>query len=319
MAAIVDFEVCLPSGRVTTRHMAEASGLPEEEIRTITVCDSFPVLGDGEAEWELALNSARTLLKRHPVPLSSIRTVIYAGTGVWDVPFGSPSARVAHELGIERAHCFELGNHCNAVTVAIQLAADLVAGTPGEYALVLLGDRVSTMIDYTDGSAKELFNNGDAGAALLLAHSGGIAEVLGSRNRTDPSWATQYTGSYEGDRIVVRRESERDGLAEAYAENFVGLTNELLESIGAKVEDVSYLLVTHGARPIHENLLKELGLAESRSVLNYDRLGHMGGADTLIAMRDLMAGDRLRPGDLVLHATSAIGFTWGVLAMKYLG
>ncbi|MFJ5829528.1 3-oxoacyl-ACP synthase III family protein [Streptomyces sp. NPDC093089] len=319
MAGIVDFDVTMPSSRMTVHQMATASGLPEGDIRAITTCDSIPVLAPEEREWELALRSARAVLKRNQIPLESIRTVIYAGTGVWDVPFGSPAALVAHELGIDRAHCFELANHCNAVTVAIQLACDKVASRTDEYALVLIGDRVSTMVDRTQGDMKELFNNGDAGGAILLSASGRVAKVLGSRMRTDPSWADYYTGKHEGDRVVIRRKGDRDGLGEAYMENFVGLTTELLASVGRSLEDVAYLLVTHGARPIHEGFLQKLGLPESRSVLNYDHLGHMGGADTLIAMQDLIDAKRLKRGDLVLHATSAVGFTWGVMAMEYRG
>ncbi|MFI5689742.1 3-oxoacyl-ACP synthase III family protein [Streptomyces sp. NPDC051636] len=319
MAGIVDFEVTMPSSRVTVQQISAASGLPEEDIRAITTCDSIPILAEDEREWELALRSAQAVLKRNQVPLSSIRTVIYAGSGVWDVPFGSPSARVAHELGIDRAHCFELANHCNAVTVAIQIGCDKVAARPGEYALVLIGDRVSTMVDYTEAGMKEVFNNGDAGAAILLSASGCVAEVLDSKMRTDPSWADYYTGTHEGDRVVVRRKGVRDGLGEAYSENFVALTAEVLASIGRELDDVAFLLVTHGARPIHEGFLQQLGLPESRSALNYDHLGHMGGADTLIAMQDLITRNQLEPGDLVLHATSAVGFTWGVMAMEYLG
>ncbi|MER5360820.1 3-oxoacyl-[acyl-carrier-protein] synthase III C-terminal domain-containing protein [Streptomyces sp. NPDC002785] len=288
-------------------------------MRTITTCDSFPVLGDGEREWELALRAAQEVMKRTQVPPSAVRTVIYAGTGEWDIPCWSPSAKVAHELGIRQAYCFELTNHCNAVTAAVQIGCDRVAARDGEYTLVLIGDRVSTLLDYSDPHAKEMFNQGDAGAAFLLSASGSTVEVLQSKMCTDPSWCDYYTGVREGERVVIRRNGDRDGLADAYAENFVGLTTDVLASLGKDITDVAYLLVTHGSRPIHERLLLELGLPETRSVFNYHRLGHMGGADTFIAMQDLITAKKLRRGDLVLHATSAVGFSWGVMAMEYAG
>ncbi|MEU1313390.1 3-oxoacyl-[acyl-carrier-protein] synthase III C-terminal domain-containing protein [Streptomyces cinnamoneus] len=319
MAGIVDFEISLPSSRVTVQQMAAKSGLPQEEVRAVTTCDSIPVLGAGEQEWELALRAARTVLDRTRVPPSAVRTVIYAGSGEWDIPFWTPSAKVAHELGIERAYCFELANYCNAVTAAVQIACDRLVQRPDEFALVLIGDRVSTMLDYGAPEAKELFNNGDAGGALLLSASGRTATVLGSAMCTDPSWSDYYTGVRDGEKVVIRRNGHRDGLGDAYIETFTALTEDVLASVGRDITDVAYLLVTHGDRRIHERLLRELGLPGSRSVFNYHRLGHMGNADTLIALQDLIAANRLRRGDLVLHATSALGFSWGVMAMEYAG
>ncbi|MGV9315092.1 3-oxoacyl-ACP synthase III family protein [Streptomyces sp. NPDC003691] len=319
MAGIADFELALPSARISVREMAERSGLPDEDVRAITTCADIPVLAPGEREWELALDAARTVLARSGLPPSAVRTVIYAGTGEWEVPFWSPAGKVAHELGIERAFCFEVANYCNAVTAAVQLACDRVGTDPGGYALVLIGDRISTMLDYAEPTAKELFNNGDAAGAILVSGAAPLAEVLASRMRTDPSWCDYYTGVREGDRIVVRRRGRRDGLGDAYLENFAALTAEVLAAVGRDVTDIGRLLVTHGNRYIHEQLLRKLGVPREKSVFLYDRLGHMGNADTLIAMRELISRGELRRGDLVLHATSALGFSWGVMAMEYRG
>ncbi|MFF3765380.1 3-oxoacyl-ACP synthase III family protein [Streptomyces sp. NPDC001922] len=319
MAGIVDFEISLPSSRISVRQMAAKSGLPEEEVRAVTTCDSIPVLGATEREWELALRAARTVLERTGVPPEAVRTVIYAGSGEWEMPYWTPSAKVAHELGIEQAYCFELANYCNAMTAAVQIACDQLASRRDGYALVLIGDRNSTMLDYGEAEFKELFNNGDAGGALLLSASARVAEVLGSAMRTDPSWSDYYTGVRRGDGIVVRRNGFRDGLGDAYIETFVALTAELLTSVGRDITDVAAMLVTHGNRRIHERLLRELGLPDTKTVFNYHRLGHMGNADTLIAMQDLIAANSLSRGDLVLHATSALGFSWGVMAMEYVG
>ncbi|GGV52100.1 hypothetical protein GCM10010245_82050 [Streptomyces spectabilis] len=319
MAGIVDFDVVLPSARITVTEMAAKSGLPEEDVRAITTCDSIPVLAAGEQEWELALRAARTVLGRTGVPPSAISTVIYAGSGTWGTPFWSPAAKVAQELGIERAFCFEMANYCNAVTAAVQYACDTIGSRPDAYALVLIGDRVSTLLDHGEPGAKELFNNGDAAGAILLAASAPLAEVLGSRMVTDPSWCDYYTGVQEGDKVVVRRHGHRDGLGDAYMKNFGQLTADVLDALDKKITDVDHILVTHGNRHIHEGLLRQLDVPRSKSVFLYDRLGHMGNADTFIAMRDLITRDGLTRGDLVLHATSALGFSWGIMAMEYRG
>ncbi|ACZ91856.1 3-oxoacyl-[acyl-carrier-protein] synthase 3 [Streptosporangium roseum] len=317
MGGIAGLEVAFPVSRVSAQHMSTLSGVPIPDILEITHTRDFPVLGPGERSWELTLEAARAVLKRTQVEPAAIRQVIFAGSGEWDVPFWSPAARVAAELGVERAHCFEIANFCNAGMTAIQVGLDRIAAGGAGYALVLIGDRLGTMVDYGDPASKALFNLGDAAAAVLLARDGYAFEVLHSAMRTDPSWSDYYVGEHRPDRVVIRRGGHRSGLAAAYVENFTSLIGQTLGALGREVPDVAFFLINQGDRAMHERLLRETGIPADRSVFNYDRLGHMGGADTMIALRGLMDDGRLRPGDLILLATSAMGFSWGITALEY--
>ncbi|MFI5493437.1 3-oxoacyl-ACP synthase III family protein [Actinoplanes sp. NPDC051859] len=317
MIGIVEFEVRLPRSQVTVDQLSTASGLGLADIRTVTRCDSFPVLSPEEPVWEAACDAAAAVLGRVAVPRTAIDCVIYAGSGVWDRPFWSPAAKVAHELGIDDAHCFEVTNFCNSGAAAIQLACDKVELGRAAYVLVLLGDQLSRMVDHHDPESKALFNFGDAGAAVLIGANGCTFAHLRSTMRTDPSWVDYYFGEPGDGHVLIRRGTHRAGLADAYVENFVALTDRTLRAVHRGRDEIAYLLVNHGDEKIHRRLMRALDLPDQRSVFNYDRLGHMGGADTLIALQDLVTTRKLRTGDLILLATSAMGFSWGVTALEY--
>ncbi|WP_433247755.1 3-oxoacyl-ACP synthase III family protein [Streptosporangium sp. CA-135522] len=317
MGGIADLDVAFPASRISAQQMSTVSGVPIPDILEITHSESFPILGPDEQSWELTLEAARAVLKREQVEPAVIGQVIFAGSGEWDVPFWSPAAKVASELGIEHAHCFEIANFCNAGMTAVRTGLDGIAAGRTEYALVLVGDRLGRMVDHGDPAAKALFNLGDAAAAVLLARDDYTFEVLHSAMRTDPSWSDYYLGEHRPDRVVIRRGGHRRGLAAAYVDNFTSLIGETLESLGKGISDVTHFLINQGDRSMHERLLREIGIPAERSVFNYDRLGHMGGADTMIALRGLMDEHRLRPGDLILLATSAMGFSWGITALEY--
>lgn len=317
MGGIVDFDICLPASYVGVQDMHAASGVPVADIKRITHNDGFPALGEHEQAWRLAASAARSVLERTAVRPADIRQVIYAGSGDWDLPFWSPAARVAHELGIERAHCYEVTNFCNAGMTALRVASDSVTLGRGTYALVLIGDRLSRMVDYTDPESKALFNFGDAAAAVLVSGGDLSFSLLHSVMRTDPSWSDYYYGEYREGRIAIRRAAHRKGLATAYVENFTALVDETLGALGKRLSDVAYFLINHGDKDMHERLVRTLGLPPEKSVFNYHRLGHMGGADTLIALQDLLADKKLERGDLVLLASSAMGFSWGITALEF--
>ncbi|WP_236700276.1 3-oxoacyl-ACP synthase III family protein [Allosalinactinospora lopnorensis] len=295
------------------------SGLPVAEITAITHCAEIPVLDEGEEAWELAFDAATAVVERNSVPLDEVGQVIYAGSGEWDLPLWSPAAKVADELGIARAHCFEIVNFCNASTAAIRTGMDAVLTGWADYVLLLLGDRMSRFIDYTDPDSKSLFNFGDTATAMLLGRTGEDFRLLHTATRTDPSWCEFYSGEREEHRAVVRRRGRRPGAADAYVENLSALVGETLSALGKSADDVAHLLINHSNRTTHERLLDRLGLPRERSVFNYDRLGHMGASDPFIALRGLLAEKRLRQGDLVLLLSSGFGFSWGVTAVEYRG
>ncbi|MEU3448628.1 3-oxoacyl-[acyl-carrier-protein] synthase III C-terminal domain-containing protein [Streptomyces thermolilacinus] len=317
MGGIVDFAVAFPSARADIRAMHSASGVALADLARITHCESFPVLADGEPSWELALGAARTVLDRAGVAASRLRQVVYAGSGAWDRPFWSPAAKVGHLLGADDAHCYEITNFCNAGMTAIRLLCASSALNEGEYALVVVSDRLSRMVDYRDPDSKALFNFGDAAAAVLLQGGAGRFRFLHSAMRTDGSWADYYAGEPADGRVLIRRAAHRPGLADTYVRQFTALVDENLAALGRTRDDIAHFLVNHGDRGMHERLLGTLGIPAERSVFNYDRLAHMGGADTLIALGDLRDAGRLRPGDLIMLATSAMGFSWGVTTLEY--
>ncbi|HVK25686.1 MAG TPA: 3-oxoacyl-[acyl-carrier-protein] synthase III C-terminal domain-containing protein [Actinokineospora sp.] len=316
MGGIVDFEVAYPRSRRGVAEMSASSTVDVADLMAITHTSAIPALGDDEQSWRLAVDAAEALLARTGVTPAEITQVIFAGSGEWDLPFWSPAAKAAAALGVGRAHCFEVTNFCNAGMTAIQVALDKISARGAGLVLVLIGDRLTRMVDYGDPASKELFNFGDAAAAVLVSGADARFEVLHSAMRTDPEWVDYYYGEHSRGGVTIRRAAHRPGLASVYVENFSRLIDETLHAVSAKVDDVAWFLINHGDRRMHERLLDTVGIPRSRSTFNYDHLGHMSGADTLIALGDLRDRGELRRGDLVLLATSAMGFSWGITALE---
>jgi 3-oxoacyl-[acyl-carrier-protein] synthase III len=317
MVGIVDFEVGLPSGRVTVPWMAERSGRPEADVLAWTHCAQIPVFDEFEPAWELVADLARKVLDRAGVPPEQVDQVIVAGSGEWDSPAWSPAAKVADELGITAAHCFEVVNFCTASATAVQIAADAIALGRVRNALVLFGERTSRSVDYTDPESVSMFNTGDAAAAVLLGANGVTFELLRSRTRTDPAWCDFYAGEYTDRGVITRRRGRQLSLAKVYLDNYLALVGDTLSTLDWTAADVDHFLINQMDRRMHERLVRSLGIPAERSVFNYDRLGHMGCADPFIALADLQAANRLRPGDRILMATSGTGFSWGVTAFRH--
>jgi 3-oxoacyl-[acyl-carrier-protein] synthase-3 len=314
---IVDFAVAFPEGRITVEEMHARSGVSVPEILEVTHCSEFPALGEDEHAWELAADAAATALERSGTDPDDISRVIYAGAGYWDAPAWSPAAKVADELRITRAHCFEVTNFCNALTLGMRLAVEGLAPGAAERTLVVAAERFSGAVDRTDPDSKALFNFGDAATAAVMAASDYSLAYLGGAARTEPHWCDYFVGDFHETGVHTRRRGRRKGLADAYVANFVTLTRETLELVGGDLADVRYLLINQNDKDVQDRLLDELALPPERSVFNHGRYGHMGCSDTMIALRGLVDDGALADGDLVLLATSGAGFSWSVTALRY--
>ncbi|MEV6168043.1 ketoacyl-ACP synthase III family protein [Streptomyces sp. NPDC051954] len=314
---IADYALAMPSGKRSVDEVSQESGYGPEKLGQVLPSGKFSVLAEGETAWGLGRDAAARLLDRSPVPLDEIGLVLYAGSSEWGTPFWSPAAKIAAELGITQAHCYEVSNFCNAGMVAVKLADDQVRAGTHKYALVVIADRLSELVEYGTGYI-ELFNFADGAAAVLLtADTPDIRyEVLGGAHHTDPQWVDAYYGEIKNGEIKVERGEKLDGLGEAFLDNFTTLTHRVLTDIGKEVADVAYFLVTHGNQDTHRTYLATLGVDASRSVFQYERDGHLGGADPLLALEELEREDRIGSGDLVIVATAGSGFTWGVTAIR---
>ncbi|MFJ2606843.1 3-oxoacyl-ACP synthase III family protein [Streptomyces sp. NPDC087425] len=312
---IADYALARPAGRRTVEEVSRASGYTPEKLAQILPSGTFSVLADDETSWGLGLTAARDVLRRTPVPLDEIGLVIYAGSSEWGTPFWSPAAKIAGELGVRDAHCFEVSNFCNAGMVAVKLADDQVRSGAHRYALVIVTDRLSQLVDYPTGYF-ELFNFADGAAAVLVSAERSRYEVLGAAHHTDPQWVDSYYGVLRDGEVKVERGDKLDGLGEAFLENFTRLTGEVLAGIDAGVGDVAHFLVTHGNQDTQRKYLAELRVPAERSVFQYHLDGHLGGADPFQALRELEDEDRVHSGDLIVVATAGSGFTWGVTALR---
>ncbi|MFD0056902.1 3-oxoacyl-ACP synthase III family protein [Streptomyces sp. NPDC005047] len=311
---IADYALAMPGGKLSVDDVSRESGQTVEKLGQILPSGKFSVLAEGETSWSLGRDAAARILARTPVPLDEIGLVLYAGSSEWGTPFWSPAAKIAQELGITQAHCYEVSNFCNAGMVAVKLADDQVRAGTHRHALVIVSDRLSQLVEYGTGYV-ELFNFAD-GAAAVLVSAEAKYEVLGAAHHTDPQWVDSYYGEIKDGEVKVERGEKLDGLGEAFLGNFTDLTHKVLAGLGQEVADVAYFLVTHGNQDTHRKYLAALGVPDSRSVFQYDLDGHLGGADPFLALEELEREDRIGPGDLVIVATAGSGFTWGVTAIR---
>jgi 3-oxoacyl-[acyl-carrier-protein] synthase-3 len=201
---------------------------------------------------------------------------------------------------------------------ALVQAYGMIAAGLSQRALVVGGDVLSRVLDWSDRSTVVLFGDG-AGAVVLersdaagflefeLGADGAGGEHLwlpgsGSRRFEDPTQFVKMNGREVfkfATRILVQS-------AEA-----------VLARYGATVEDVD-LYVPHQANVrIIDHATKKLGIPSDRVVINVDRYGNTSSGSIPLALAEAQVDGRLRAGSLVLMTGMGAGLTWGSALMRW--
>lgn len=323
----------LPPGIVTSRQMADWSGIDEEVFTGKIGIGRKHVAGPDEHPAEMGIRAAGRAIEDAGISPEEIDVIVYGGLGFYDYNFWSPAAKIQGEIGAHKAYAFEVRNGCNGGNLALSVCRDILLGDPKkEYALVVCSDKLSMAVNYADKTAISSFSFADGAAAAVLKKNHRDNRLLSYASITDGSLAdyvkvpcggtrqpTAGAGASREDCFLrVTDPAALDGIfSRTYLKNYLAVITESLKSSGHTVGDIDHLFTNQVKKSITDSLLAELGLEEAQTIRTMKEYGHMGPVDTLFCLAMARESGRIRPGDLVVLAGSAIGFTWAALAIQY--
>jgi 3-oxoacyl-[acyl-carrier-protein] synthase III len=309
----------VPDRVVTNEELSTLVDTSDEWITERTGIKERRIAAPQEALTDLALPAARAALAQAGVEAKDIDLLVCA-TVTPDMMFPTSSALLADELGAPDAAAYDLLAGCTGFMYALVQAYGMMAAGLADRALVVGGDVLSRILDWTDRSTVVLFGDG-AGAVVLQRTpergflgfelgadgGGGIHLSLpgsGSRQMTDPS----ANGFVHMNGREVFKFATRVLVSSAQA---------VLERCGVGVDDVDVYVPHQANVRIMEHAAQKLGIPRERMVVNVDRYGNTSSGSIPLALADAQRDGRLKKGDLVLMTGMGAGLTWGSGLMEW--
>jgi 3-oxoacyl-[acyl-carrier-protein] synthase-3 len=307
----------VPDRVVTNDELAQHVDTSDEWIMERTGIRERRMAAPEQALSDLALPAARAALEDAGLDGADIDLLIVA-TVTPDFAFPSTAALLADQLGARAAGAYDLSAGCTGFMYGVAQAYGMLASGLARRALVVGGDVLSKILDWTDRSTLVLFGDG-AGAVVLepvpergflgfeLGADGGGGENLwlpgsGSRAFDDPDKYVKMNGREVfkfATRVLVQS-------AEA-----------LLEQCGTSIDDVDVYVPHQANVRIIDHATRKLGVPSERVVVNVDRYGNTSSGSIPLALADAAADGRLRPGTLVLMTGMGAGLTWGSALIRW--
>jgi 3-oxoacyl-[acyl-carrier-protein] synthase-3 len=307
----------VPERVLTNAELAELVDTSDEWIVTRTGIRERRIAAETEALSDLALPAVRRALDQAGTDGKDIDLLIVA-TVTPDMMFPSTAAILADRLGAADAAAYDLSAGCTGFMYALAQAYGMLAGGLARRALVVGGDVLSRILDWSDRSTLILFGDG-AGAVVLepSEEAGFLAFELGADGAGGENLWLPGSGSRlfeDPDRLVKMNGREVFKFATRV---LVSSGEAVLERGGVAIEDVDVYIPHQANVRIIDHATKKLGIPSERVVVNVDRYGNTSSGSIPLALAEAQVDGRLQAGKLVLMTGMGAGLTWGSALMRW--
>jgi 3-oxoacyl-[acyl-carrier-protein] synthase-3 len=312
-AAITGLACHVPERVLTNAQLSKMVDTSDEWIVERTGIRERRVARPEEAMSDLALPAARGALEQAGVEAGEVDLIIVA-TITPDMMFPTTSALLGDALGAPEAAAYDLLAGCTGFVYALAQAYSMLSSGLSKKALVVGGDILSRIVDYTDRRTCVLFGDGVGAVVLEPVEQGGFlgfelgADGAGGRHLQLPGWGSRIVEGTNGKPFLQMNGPEVYRFATRV---LVRSAQDLLAETGRTVDDVDVYIPHQANLRIIRHAAQKLGIPEERTVINVDRYGNTSSGSIPLALSDAIEAGRVKEGDLVLVTGMGAGLTWG--------
>jgi len=194
----------------------------------------------------------------------------------------------------------------------------MLAAGLADKVLVVGGDVLSRILDWSDRSTLILFGDGAGAVVLERVESGGFlgfelgADGAGGKDLLLPGSGSRILNGAKPYLTMNGRE-----VFKFATRVMVSSAEAVLAACGRTVEEIDVYVPHQANVRIIDHAARKLGIPEDRVVVNVERYGNTSSASIPLALADAERDERLRPGKLVLMTGMGAGLTWGSALIEW--
>jgi 3-oxoacyl-[acyl-carrier-protein] synthase-3 len=295
----------LPAQKLTNADLEKLVDTSDEWIMTRTGIKERRIAASDEKTSDLAIKAAFDALKNSPVKAEDIEAVIVATTTP-DSGFPSVACLVQKAIGAKKAFAFDVAAACSGFLYAMTTAKQFIATGMVKNALVVAGDKFTTIVDWKDRNTCVLFGDGAGAAVLSSVTQGGIlsdyliaegdsAELMGI---VPDKVRTPFDQGLEMAKLPYVVMNGQDlfkkavpGMAEA--------VRIAAEKAGVNVHDLACVVPHQANDRIIASVAKRAGVDKEKFFINIHKYGNISAASVVVALCEAVEEGRIKKGDKI--------------------
>ena len=322
-AAITAVNGYVPDYVLTNHELETMVETNDEWITTRTGIKERRILkGEGLGTSDMAVPAVNGLLQKRGIAADEIDLIIFC-TSTPDRVFPATANILADKIGAKNAWGYDLQATCSGFLFGLATGSQFIESGKYKKVLVVGGDKMSSMIDYTDRATCIIFGDG-CGAALLEPNAEGngiIDSVLKSDGSGVPFLHQKAGGSMRpaSHETVDNREhylyQEGQSVFKFAVTNMAEVAAEVMERNNLTADDIAWLVPHQANKRIIDATANRTGVTADKVIINIEKYGNTTNGTIPLCLWEWE--DKFKKGDNLILAAFGGGFTWGSVYLKW--
>jgi 3-oxoacyl-[acyl-carrier-protein] synthase-3 len=278
--------------------------------------------GEGKGTSDMCAEAVKVLCAKRGIDPMEIDLLI-CGTVTPDFPFPATANVICDKIGAKNAWGFDVSAACSGFMFGLVTASKFIETGTHKKVVVVGGDKMSSIIDYTDRATCVIF--GDGAGAVLLEPTTEEFGIMDSILRTDGS-GRQFLHQKSGGSVSPATHETVDAKQHfVYQEgqavfkfavtNMAEVSAEIMDKNNLKPDDIAWLVPHQANKRIIDATANRMGLASEKVMLNIQKYGNTTAGTLPLCLFDFEK--QLKKGDNIILAAFGGGFTWGAVYIKW--
>jgi 3-oxoacyl-[acyl-carrier-protein] synthase-3 len=322
-AAITAVQGYVPDDILSNKDLEAIVDTTDEWIISRTGIKERRILkGEGLGTSDMAVHAVNGLLQKRGITAEEIDLIIFCTTTP-DMPFPATANILADKIGAKNAWGFDLQAACSGFIYGLSTGSQFIESGKHKKVLVVGGDKMSSIIDYTDRTTCIIFGDG-CGAVLLEPNDEGNG-IIDSILKSDGS-GRQFLHQKAGGSIrpashetVDKKEhfvyQEGKSVFKFAVTNMADVAAEIMERNDLDSDDVKWLVPHQANKRIIDATAARMGVGAEKVMINIERYGNTTNGTIPLCLWEWES--QLKKGDNIILAAFGGGFTWGSVYIKW--
>jgi 3-oxoacyl-[acyl-carrier-protein] synthase-3 len=322
-AAITAVGGFLPDFVLSNKELEKLVDTTDDWILSRTGISERRILkGEGKGTSDMCAEAVKVLCAKRGIDPMEIDLLI-CGTVTPDFPFPATANVICDKVGAKNAWGFDVAAACSGFMFGLVTASKFIETGTHKKVVVVGGDKMSSIIDYTDRATCVIF--GDGAGAVLLEPTTEEFGIMDSILRTDGS-GRQFLHQKSGGSVSPATHETVDAKQHfVYQEgqavfkfavtNMAEVSAEIMDKNNLKPDDIAWLVPHQANKRIIDATANRMGLASEKVMLNIQKYGNTTAGTLPLCLFDYEK--QLKKGDNIILAAFGGGFTWGAVYIKW--
>jgi 3-oxoacyl-[acyl-carrier-protein] synthase-3 len=260
--------------------------------------------GPEEFTSDLCVRAVQDLVAQYPtVSLDEVDMILVATTSP-DQPMPSVACRVQHKLSLSKAGALDIYAACAGFSYGVIMAKGLIAGGVHKKVLVIGGETLSKIADFTDRTSCMLFGDGAAAVLIEAAETGNVGVgITGASGEGGPDlYLSGFAESIDGQPLKMNRCIVQNGKKVfKWAVTKVAEQMPILAAAnGLSLADIDWFVPHSANLRIIEAICKETGFPIEKTLESIVDFGNTSSASIPIALYHGIKSGKVKRGDKIM-------------------